>query len=90
MNLKFFDYCFSLILVKFDYPTYLRRRNLHIYYNRGQRGFTKLSWMINSVCIKDYQLQRSGKFKNPFDFTLNFRYKRLSRVLLLKVEYIFF
>ncbi|EPY77174.1 DDX19-like protein isoform 3 [Camelus ferus] len=29
--------------------------------------------MVNSVCVKDYQLQCSCKFKNPFNFTLNFR-----------------
>ena len=76
------------ILVKFQDTTnsnnltYLRRRNLDIHYNRGQRGFTELSWMINSICIKDHQLQCSCKFKNPLDFTLNFRCKRLSRVWL--------
>lgn len=80
------------ILANLDYrtnskPTYLRRRNLYINYNRGQRGFTELSWMINSVRIKNYQLQCSCKFKNPFYFTLNFRCKRLSRDRLLKAQY---
>lgn len=88
------------ILVKFqditnsNNLTYLRRRNLDIHYNRGQRGFTELSWMINSICIKDHQLQCSCKFKNPLDFTLNFCCKRLfrpdwdkSKRLLLEVSH---
>lgn len=65
-------------------PTHLRRRNLYIHYDRGQRGLTELSWVINCIRVKDYQLQCSCKFKNPFNFTLNFRCKGLNRVHLFK------
>lgn len=58
--------------------TYLRRGDLDVDDDGGEGSLPQLRWVVDGVCVKNYQLQSPGQFKNPLNLTLDFSWKRES------------